>query len=151
MSSCQKCQRGDSNADKVEGHCPNFENMSDGRAFTSYLSRCEENNSLTSNSGVMNSYEYRMFLQHNAGKIIEQKRGDSESKLRCVPCFDFDEPGTMLPEQSKQYCDTNTCNFRTNYNEGLGLGRDFSIKSRTPLLSDKQKQMPKGQFLELYR
>ena len=49
--------------------------MSDGRPFTDYRPRCAINadlmTDLDKNNMIKSSYESRMYLQHNAEKIIE--------------------------------------------------------------------------------
>ena len=44
--------------------------MADGRHFTDYRPNCHANNLVRANNAVLNSHEYRMFLTHNANKII---------------------------------------------------------------------------------
>ena len=66
MASCDKCER---KPNTVDGQCPVY-NMADGRHFTDYRPRCVQNNSMVNTAtNVLNSYEYRMYLQHNAKKI----------------------------------------------------------------------------------
>ena len=52
----------------------------DGRCFTDFRPNCQINNKIQTGSGQMNEREYRMYLQHNAAKMIEQNR------MRAQPC-----------------------------------------------------------------
>lgn len=45
--------------------------MSDGRAFTSYVSSGLYNNELERKFGVKNDTEYRAFLQNNSEKVMK--------------------------------------------------------------------------------
>ena len=45
--------------------------MSDGRAFTSYVSNCQTNMNLMKQLSSKDSNEYRKFLQDNAVMIME--------------------------------------------------------------------------------
>jgi len=45
--------------------------MSDGRAFTSYVSSGLYNNDLERKFGVTNDTEYRAFLQNNSEKVMK--------------------------------------------------------------------------------
>ena len=146
MSSCEKCERQPS---RIDGPCPVY-NMSDGRHFTDYRPRCELNSAeLANNSGVLNSYEYRMYLQHNAEKLMKQNEEFSEENNKCVPCFDFNEAGTMLPEQNKTQCNANTCNTTLNDSAGLGTGRNYNVPTNNPTLSN-QPGVSTETFLNFY-
>ena len=72
--------------------------MDDERLFTNYNSRCMVNDSISRTGKVMNSYEYRMFLQKNAEEIMKKNVELALSDNMCVPCYDLNEDGTMLPE-----------------------------------------------------
>ena len=61
--------------------------MDDARHFTDYRPNCHVNNLVASNNGILNSFEYRMFLTHNANNLMElnrsyavQKNGNGECK-----------------------------------------------------------------------
>ena len=45
--------------------------MSDGRAFTSYVSNCEHNQRLMRQSNIRDNNAYRKYLQDNAETIIK--------------------------------------------------------------------------------
>ena len=45
--------------------------MDDGRHFTDYRANCHVNNLVRANNKILNSHEYRMFLTHNAKKIMD--------------------------------------------------------------------------------
>jgi hypothetical protein len=60
--------------------------MDDGRHFTDYRANCHVNNIVRSNNTIMNSFQYRMFLTHNADKFINLNRKYSCQKNCCGPC-----------------------------------------------------------------
>ena len=126
MASCKTCER---KPNRVDGQCPVY-NMDDGRHFTDYRPRCVQNNNAAGNSGVMNSYEYRMYLQHNGEKIIKQNQNVANENNKCVPCYDLNEEGTMLPEVNKFQCDANTCSLNNNQSHGIGTGRNHKVPRR---------------------
>mgnify|MGYP006892690560 CR=1 FL=1 len=45
--------------------------MSDGRAFTSYVSNCEKNQQLMRQVNIMDNNAYRKYLQDNAEVIMK--------------------------------------------------------------------------------
>lgn len=92
-----------------------YNRMADGRAFTDYRSKCQK---LTN----MSSYDERMFLMNNAESIMKT----TDSRFVCTDCLmkkETDSKSTMLPEKFKQVCDTNSCKFVLNDENGIGLGR----------------------------
>jgi hypothetical protein len=124
--------------ERIDGQCPVY-NMADGRHFTDYRPRCELNNSLVnSTNGVLNNYEYRMYLQHNASKLMDSLRNENYYENVCVPCYDFDKDGTMLPELNKVKCNEFTCTVYGNDQNGLGLGRDYNVSSSHPMLKHEK-------------
>lgn len=145
MENCTECER---KGTKPTDVCPVF-NMDDGRHFTNYNSRCVQNDALSKTGQVMNSYEYRMYLQHNAEKLMKQNEQFSEENNKCVPCFDFNEAGTMLPEQNKTQCNANTCNTTLNDSAGLGTGRNYNVPTNNPTLSN-QPGVSTETFLNFY-
>lgn len=48
--------------------------LSDGRAFTSYLSAGQAEDVLRRTLGVTNENQYRSVLQHNSARVAEQLR-----------------------------------------------------------------------------
>lgn len=46
--------------------------LSDGRAFTSYLSAGQREEALQRKYGVVNENQYRQYLQHNASAVAAQ-------------------------------------------------------------------------------
>ena len=139
MESCAECER---QPTRVDGVCPVF-NMSDGRHFTNYNSRCVQNNNISKNGEVMNSYEYRMYLQHNAEKIMKDNQSVAGDNNKCDPCFDFNENGTMVPELNKFQCDANVCTLNNNNPAGIGTGRNFNV----PKTENDVKVVPKENFM----
>ena len=138
MASCTKCERKPTNTG-----CPVY-NMDDGRHFTSYVSRCVLNNN-AAGSNVMNSYEYRMYLQHNAEKIMKDNQSVAGDNNKCDPCFDFNEDGTMAPELNKFQCDANVCTLNNNNPAGIGTGRNFNVPKR----GNDVKVVPKENWEQL--
>lgn len=136
MASCTKCERKPTNTG-----CPVY-NMDDGRHFTSYVSRCVLNNN-AAGSNAMNSYEYRMYLQHNAEKIMKDNQSVAGDNNKCNPCFDFNEDGTMAPELNKFQCDANVCTLNNNNPAGIGTGRNFNVPKR----GNDVKVVPKENFM----
>tara|TARA_B100000795_G_C22799151_1_gene440897 strand:- start:456 stop:830 length:375 start_codon:yes stop_codon:yes gene_type:complete len=114
-------------AKNPENTCP--VKMSDGRSMTDYRPKCMVNyeilNNLTNNNITKSSYESRMYLQHNAEKIIEQQRQFSINNLTpCAPCKrPFTDSGTMYPEKYIVTCDSVSCNTKEFNSNGLGQGR----------------------------
>ncbi len=124
MEACAECER---KPTRIDGVCPVF-NMSDGRHFTNYSSRCVQNNNISKNGNVMNSYEYRMYLQKNAEDLMKKNAEFALNDNMCTPCFDFDEAGTMLPEVSKFDCDGTTCSLVAGDKNGIGTGRNYNVQ-----------------------
>lgn len=133
MSSCDNnCQKV---SGRINGQCPVY-NMADGRHFTDYSPRCVLNNSIVnSTNGLMNSYDYRRYLQQNAEKIMEDLQKERYEQTVCVPCYDYNEAGTMLPEKNKFNCNEYSCELQDNSTDGIGTGRDYNIKTRNPMLN----------------
>jgi len=102
--------------------------MSDGRHFTDYRPNCLLNNNLQIKSKVLNSYDYRLFLTRNAENIINMNRQHSYLINGPQECKQPFYEGTMLPEQDLQSCNVGTCNVQHNFDDGVGLGRDFKGK-----------------------
>ena len=93
--------------------------MDDGRHFTDYRPNCHVNNLVRSNNAIINSHQYRMFLTHNGDKLMQLNRSYATQKNGCEGC-----DNTMLPEQSTQVCNNNSCNTDFVNRTGLGIGRD---------------------------
>ena len=57
----------------------------DGRAFTSYNASCLDNRDIRESQGITSNYNYRMYLQRNAEKLMEQDRSFAfqKNKLDC--------------------------------------------------------------------
>lgn len=126
MASCSSCS-----APNPTEMCPS--RMSDGRAFTDYRPRCMVNAELyqmvSENNMVQSSYESRMYLQHNAQRVMERERAKAvERMIPCAPCKrPFTDPGTMEPERYVVRCDGVTCS-RTEVNPaGIGDGRNYAF------------------------
>ena len=96
--------------------------MSDGRLFTDYRSRCDVN-FLDLDNGHMDSYTYRQYLINNANEIVESRRKSLYDEVKCGPCVEPYQTGTMLPEHEVDHCDTRTCTRVKGDAWGIGLGR----------------------------
>lgn len=122
MSSCHKT------SNNKYSKCP--PRMDDGRHFTDYRPNCHINNLVRSNNGILNSHQYRMFLQRNSDKLMNLNRTYASQKNGCGPCQEEYNTGTMLPEQSRQQCNSRSCNTDFVNQNGLGLGRQYDSDSQ---------------------
>jgi hypothetical protein len=102
--------------------------MSDGRHFTDYRPNCLLNNNLKIENSLKNSYDYKLFLTQNSEKIIEINRKKSELINGSYECKQPYYQGTMLPEKELESCNLSSCNVRSNFDTGIGLGRDYKGK-----------------------
>lgn len=101
--------------------------MADGRHFTDYRPNCLLNNNLKHQSQVMNSYDYKLYLQRNAEQIIDLNRKHNYILNGSYECC---SQNTNVPEKHVQQCDLNTCSVSINNKNGIGLGRDFKQDSQ---------------------
>ena len=72
----------------------------------------------------------------NAKKLMESNKEIANNNNNCVPCYDLNSDGTMLPEENKFQCDTNTCNMYVNNINGIGTGRDYTVVAKNPTIQD---------------
>jgi hypothetical protein len=118
MSSCYKV------SDNKHFGCP--ARMSDGRHFTDYAPNCETEMQLRNTNGVMNSFEYRIWLQKNADVLMNNNRNVACVRNCCAgSCVENFDGGTMLPEKYIVKCDANTCTRVLADPAGLGDGRAY--------------------------
>ena len=61
--------------------CPAF--MDDSRLFTNYLPNSKLNTYITKINNITNNDDYRIFLQKNASKIMENERDFSVTNKVC--------------------------------------------------------------------
>ena len=120
MSQKDSCSKTSNN--KFFG-CP--PRMDDARHFTDYRPNCYLNNSIRSENKTFNSFQYRMYLTHNAEKLMEMNRASNCEKNCCAPCQSPYDQGTMLPEESTVTCDNSTCRVDNSNPNGLGQGRNY--------------------------
>lgn len=99
--------------------------MSDGRHFTDYRANCHMNQRIQTDKKIPNSYEYRMYLQRNAEELMELNKQQTYLLNGSFECKEPYHIGTMLPESHKQVCNAQSCTVKHNYENGLGLGRDY--------------------------
>ena len=83
--------------------------MADGRNFTDYRPDCYVNNLIRQNNSTYNSFQYRMFLTHNAEKLMNLNRTYACEKNCCGPCQSPYDVGTMMPSNSAVDCNANKC------------------------------------------
>lgn len=76
--------------------------MDDGRHFTDYRPNCHLNNLMRANQQTNNSFQYRMFLTHNANNIMQQNRKQACQKNCCGPCQAPYQAGTMMREATAE-------------------------------------------------
>ena len=118
------CERA---SDNRVSNCP--PRMDDGRHFTDYRPRCMAN--FTLNDESLNSFEYRQYLIKNADSIMKNNSIAAYKTNVCGPCVEPYNVGTMLPEQSIQVCNKNTCKFTLADQNGLGLGRQYGVSQES--------------------
>ena len=70
--------------------CPAF--MDDSRLFTNYLPNSKLNTYITKINNITNNDEYRIFLQKNASKIMENEKKFIDDNKKCsFPVIDVTE------------------------------------------------------------
>jgi hypothetical protein len=70
--------------------CPAF--MDDSRLFTNYLPNSKLNTYVTKINNITNNDQYRIFLQKNASKIMENEKKFIEDNKKCsFPVIDVTE------------------------------------------------------------
>jgi len=134
---CTDCSRV---SDNKHYNCP--AKMADGRNFTDYRPRCLVNY-IFPNDQVLNSYEYRQYLIHNADALIKENQMRSYKQNACGPCVEPYDIGTMLPEQSMVVCGASTCKSYLTEQNGLGVGRKYNTEpdaARIQFLRSKQNE-----------
>lgn len=62
--------------------------MSDGRIYADLRSGTHREYQHQKSIGINSSFQYRMYLQQNAGKFIEENRHNSAKEGWCGPCSD---------------------------------------------------------------
>tara|TARA_B100001248_G_scaffold257161_1_gene239232 strand:- start:1334 stop:1588 length:255 start_codon:yes stop_codon:yes gene_type:complete len=68
--------------------CPAF--MDDSRLFTNYLPNSKLNTYVTKINNITNNDQYRIFLQKNASKIMENEKKFNEDNKKCsFPVIDI--------------------------------------------------------------
>jgi hypothetical protein len=117
MSSCYR-----TNDNKYSNAPPK---MADGRHFTDYRPNCFLNNRIQVENDITNSYDMRLFLTRNAEKLMELNKKNSYVMNGSIECKKPYNQGTMLPEESKVVCNSQTCKVVHNYDNGLGMGRMY--------------------------
>jgi hypothetical protein len=61
-----------------------FAAMQDGRFFTDYNPDCSINKKIKSQFGITDDHEYRLFLQRNGTKILDQQIGLTCDCPKCL-------------------------------------------------------------------
>lgn len=137
---CDECTRVSNNK---FFNCP--PRMADGRHFTDYRPRCYGQYLLKIDNGIPSSFDYRMYLTHNASDLMKKNAFEAYTTNRCGPCAEPYDVGTMLPEYNKQQCNSRTCSMSVNDPWGLGLGRQYYDKNeeqafRAEFIKAKEKE-----------
>lgn len=106
--------------------------MADGRLFTDYRPRCDIAGQFTRQQGVPinGSYEYRQWLIHNGGTILNQHRAMAIDGAHCSPCSTIP---TMPMEKDTFVCSKTGCSLVPNRMHktqadrvrAFGTGRSF--------------------------
>ncbi len=138
-----KCENG---CDNKFYNCP--PRMSFPIHFTDHRPRCKVNYEVLPKP--MTSYDYRLYLTHNAEKLMEDNRQSAWQRNMCAPCT---KPSTMLPEIQQQVCDGRTCAFPINDPTGLGTGRLYGGEKESYLPSQERPtgcEMKRTRDLSLY-
>ena len=120
-NSCMKA------SDNKHFDCP--ARMADGRHFTDYRPNCHLNNNLRTNNMLENTFDYRRFLQRRGHEMMELNRSSAYEQNGCGTCKEPYHENTMLPEQTRLYCDKNGCKATVVDPNGLGQGRIYSDDS----------------------
>jgi hypothetical protein len=100
--------------------------MSDGRIFTDYRPRCENNLSGLMRPGE-GSYVYRQRLIETADDIRGAQRSAALNRAYCGPCMAPYDIGTMLPEAQRMVCNRSSCAMVRGAPGGLGTGREYGL------------------------
>lgn len=100
--------------------------MADGRHFTDYRPSCDVNNSFRDLQKIESNLDYRMFLTHNAEKLMEIHNKHNYAKNGVFNCKEPYETGTMLPEIDRVLCNNDNCSLIKVDENGLGRGRQYS-------------------------
>lgn len=116
-NSCMKA------SDNKHFDCP--ARMADGRHFTDYRPNCHLNNNLRTNNNLANTFEYRRFLQHKSDELMDLNSKFSYERNGCGTCKEPYHTNTMLPEQTRLYCNKNGCKAEVVDPNGLGQGRCY--------------------------
>lgn len=124
--------------------------MQDGRQFTDYRPNCHINNSIVVDNGIQNTYQYRLFLQRNANKLMGLNKNYNKRMADCNVC-----ENTMLDEQTKMSCNSNGCKKTINNINGLGQGRDYGSIDRVyrrevPTINPPNNCRPNDELFNYY-
>ena len=103
--------------DKVYYEC-NLK-MQDGRGLTDYRSNCMINNEMIYNNNIVNTYNYRNFLQNNANNLRKQMIVNQQKNCVCYG-------DTMIDEEFMYSCDGELCKMNEQNMNGIGVGRDYN-------------------------
>lgn len=141
FKSCNSCTRETNNANF---NCPV---KGDYRLFTDWRPRCSTQYFDMVQNNLPSALDYRMFLTHNADKLMQDNALNAYLKARCGPCVDDPswDDGTMMKEFDSQQCNSRTCTFRVNDPWGLGRQRkyyddDMDKVMRKEFITQKEKE-----------
>lgn len=120
LSNSNTCMKA---SDNKHFDCP--ARMADGRHFTDYRPNCHLNNNLRTSNKLENTFDYRRFLQHRGNDLMDLNRSSSYDQNGCGTCKEPYHTNTMLPEQTRLYCNKNGCKAEVVDPNGLGQGRCY--------------------------
>ena len=92
--------------------------MDDGRSFTDYRSSSSVDDMIRYSNNLLNSYDYRQFLIHNADNIINIKNRYTQDKISNVNCNQNSIPSINT------VCDVNKESSFCNVFDKNGVGLD---------------------------
>lgn len=96
--------------------------MSDGRTFTNYNENYIINSKVQTHNNMKSNYDYRQFLTHNAVSLMKLNKNQAYTKNGVSSCATA-RGGTLVPERIVQHCDTQSCSYTVENNNGFGIGR----------------------------
>ena len=118
MNSCNKA------SNNKYFNCP--PRMDDCRHFTNWSPNYDINKPLNIDNKQLNANEYRNYLIHNATKLIEKNRKNSEFQNSCAPCMKPHNIGTMLNEKYELNCNKYLCKSNLKDKNGIGQGINYN-------------------------
>lgn len=89
-----------------------FVQNADPRILTEYMSSCELNNNIQTANGIKSPHEYRMFLQRNGLKLMQNNTKSTQQIIcSCNKCNIVDPRSAGVTPQSN-YTNTEFCKLK---------------------------------------